>query len=467
MIKENERLYNNIITVFEVVVTVTAFVIGYYVRVFDYANTFIYSNQYIISGLLIIPIWYILLKIINFQSLQKIKAYSVIIIEYFVIVLVGISIMFIFIFWLKLDNISRIAILIFGIIDFFLLSILRISLISIQKKRAIKGKDIKNTIIYADEKSISFIEKIRIAKQYGYKIVAIISDNEQIKSKYSETYKIHNKNIDIDKFLSENTIDEVIYCIDEIEAEEIRNLVYSCSEVGVNFQLQSQLFSLIAAKSQLNFMGEIPLLSISATSTDFFALSVKKIFDFFFSFFTLLFSFPIMIMIAIAIKIGSKGSILFKQKRVGLRGRIFTMLKFRTMVVDAEKFKDELISENEVDGPVFKIKNDPRVTKIGAFLRKTSLDEFPQFINVLKGDMSIVGPRPPIQEEVEKYERWQLRRLSMKPGITCIWQVTGRNNISFDDWMKMDLQYIDTWSLRLDIMLIFKTINAIIKRTGY
>lgn len=136
------------------------------------------------------------------------------------------------------------------------------------------------------------------------------------------------------------------------------------------------------------------------------------------------------------------------------------------MVVNAESLKQALISQNEQEGPVFKIRNDPRVTRIGRFLRKTSLDELPQFINVLKGEMSVVGPRPPIPEEVKQYERWQNRRLSMKPGITCIWQVSGRNNIPFDQWMKMDMQYIDTWSLKLDFIILLKTIREVISGRG-
>ena len=136
------------------------------------------------------------------------------------------------------------------------------------------------------------------------------------------------------------------------------------------------------------------------------------------------------------------------------------------MVTDAEKLKDELAKQNEVDGPVFKMKNDPRITKIGHFLRRTSLDELPQFFNVLKGDMSVVGPRPPVPKEVKQYERWQLRRLSVKPGITCIWQVSGRNNISFEEWMRLDLQYIDTWSLRLDFILILRTIKTVLISDG-
>jgi lipopolysaccharide/colanic/teichoic acid biosynthesis glycosyltransferase len=136
------------------------------------------------------------------------------------------------------------------------------------------------------------------------------------------------------------------------------------------------------------------------------------------------------------------------------------------MVVNAESQLESLSAQNEQEGPVFKIKNDPRVTRIGRFLRRTSLDEIPQFINVFKGEMAVVGPRPPIPKEVEQYERWQQRRLSMKPGITCIWQVSGRNNIPFEQWMKMDMQYIDTWSLKLDFIIILKTIKTVLSGDG-
>ena len=214
-------------------------------------------------------------------------------------------------------------------------------------------------------------------------------------------------------------------------------------------------------------MEEIPVLKFVVTSAYYFALSVKFIFEYILSLLAVIVFLPFAFIIACMIKIESKGPVFFKQRRVGLHGRPFTMYKFRTMIQHSDELKKELEKKNEADGPVFKIKNDPRITKIGAFLRKTSLDEFPQFLNVLRGEMSVVGPRPPVPEEVALYQRPQLRRLSVKPGITCIWQVSGRNNIGFDEWMKLDLQYIDNWSLKLDFMLILKTINAIYRRTGY
>ena len=157
---------------------------------------------------------------------------------------------------------------------------------------------------------------------------------------------------------------------------------------------------------------------------------------------------------------------IFRQMRSGLNGREFVMYKFRTMVNGAEHKKDELTSFNEMDGPAFKMRKDPRVTKIGNFLRRTSLDELPQLLNVIKGEMSIVGPRPPIPSEVHNYKVWQRRRLSMKPGLTCFWQANGRNNVDFDKWMKMDLEYIDNWSLGLDFKILLKTVPAVLFSIG-
>ena len=188
---------------------------------------------------------------------------------------------------------------------------------------------------------------------------------------------------------------------------------------------------------------------------------IKRLIDVVCSFMGVLLLSPLFIIIAIIIKTTSKGPVFFSQKRVGKNGREFDMYKFRSMVVNAEELKEKLAAQNEMSGPMFKMKDDPRVTKVGKFIRKTSIDELPQLWNVLKGDMSLVGPRPSLPKEVAQFEDWMYKRLEVKPGLTCYWQVSGRNNIDFEDWMKLDIKYVDERSTWIDIKLIFKTVGVL------
>ncbi|MBP1737723.1 MAG: rfbP, partial [Deltaproteobacteria bacterium] len=216
-----------------------------------------------------------------------------------------------------------------------------------------------------------------------------------------------------------------------------------------------------------NFFG-VPSMALSTTSPKHAELLMKSAVDYLFAGLSLLALSPLFGLIAMTLKLFSPGPILFTQVRCGLNGRKFTVYKFRTMVADAEARREEVQHLDETDGPVFKIKNDPRIIPyLGTFLRRTGLDELPQLINVLKGEMSIVGPRPPIPSEVDKYDLWQRRRLSMKPGMTCLWQTAhNRNEVRFEDWMNLDLQYIDNWSLKLDFVILLKTIGVVLSGEG-
>jgi len=181
---------------------------------------------------------------------------------------------------------------------------------------------------------------------------------------------------------------------------------------------------------------------------------------------TLILLGPFLLLVALAIKLDTRGPVLFRQLRVGKGHKAFYCLKFRSMTVDAELRKDEIAHLNEVDGPVFKIRNDPRVTRVGRLIRKLSIDEFPQLINILRGEMTLVGPRPPLPREVEQYEDWMMRRLDVMPGLTCIWQISGRSNITFEQWMRMDLEYIDSCSITKDIVILLRTIPAVLFGRG-
>ena len=205
---------------------------------------------------------------------------------------------------------------------------------------------------------------------------------------------------------------------------------------------------------QVNF--EETLQSEGKTSRTSYDITKRGI-DFLCSFLGVIILSPVFIIVALLIKMDSKGPVIFKQERVGLRGKTFYMYKFRSMVVNAEELKDKLQKQNEMSGPMFKMKEDPRITKVGKFIRRTSIDELPQLFNVLKGEMSLVGPRPSLPKEVKEFESWMNKRLEVKPGLTCYWQVSGRNSIGFEEWMKLDCKYVDDRNTWLDLKLIFKT----------
>ncbi|MGE5047088.1 MAG: sugar transferase [Deltaproteobacteria bacterium] len=248
--------------------------------------------------------------------------------------------------------------------------------------------------------------------------------------------------------------------------EEMQEAIRVCERFGIPFAVPAYAFRLDRAQAveanavqdgYLHYETHNPMVQQQA---------MKRLFDIVASAVALWLLLPLFVVVVALIKLTSRGPVFFRQTRVGLHGRTFNMLKFRSMVVNAESLKASLAALNEQAGPVFKMRRDPRVTPIGRFIRKYSIDELPQLINVLRGDMSVVGPRPPVPDELLKYEAWQRRRLSVRPGLTCIWQVSGRNQISFEDWMLLDMQYIDHWSLARDFQLIFRTIPVVITGRG-
>lgn len=261
-------------------------------------------------------------------------------------------------------------------------------------------------------------------------------------------------------------VDEVIFAVPRTKLDEVEQAFSAAEDLGLETKLLLNFLPNRFARIEYAELEGTPLLSFRSAPAHPVQLGLKRLFDLAVSAIALVARVPVFLVIAAAIKLTSKGPVFFGQKRSGLNGREFIAWKFRSMVMDAEEKLAELRAHNEVTGPVFKMKEDPRVTTVGRFLRKTSLDEIPQFWNVFVGEMSIVGPRPPIPAEVALYTRQQRRRLSVKPGITCIWQVKGRSSVDFDTWMEMDLEYIDRWSLALDVKLFLQTIPAVILGRG-
>lgn len=267
-------------------------------------------------------------------------------------------------------------------------------------------------------------------------------------------------------------VDEVVYAMPLEQVRDIRTHIAFAEQLGVrvrilpDWQIQKIMYHPEAAHIYFDDFLGLPTVALSSTPNQELQLFFKTIMDYLGAGVALLLLSPFFAVIALFIKVASPGPVFFAQERCGLNGRRFRLYKFRTMVPDAEALRAGLADKNEMDGPVFKMRNDPRLVGIGKFLRKWSLDELPQLINVIRGEMSLVGPRPPIPEEVARYRAWQRRRLSMKPGLTCLWQVSGRNNIEFEHWMRLDLEYIDNWSLLLDLKILCLTVPAVLAGSG-
>jgi exopolysaccharide biosynthesis polyprenyl glycosylphosphotransferase len=263
------------------------------------------------------------------------------------------------------------------------------------------------------------------------------------------------------RILERQVIDELVIAAPDARPEVVHGALLSSEEMGIPARICLQLPALRIAKVELEDVDGVPSIAFCPVPSDAVALFAKRAFDIAVSVIALVWLAPLLAAVAVAIRIDSSGPVLFRQRRVGRNGRTFFVLKFRSMYQDAEQRLESLRSRNEMSGPVFKMKDDPRVTPVGRFIRKASIDELPQFWNVVRGDMSVVGPRPPLPREVAQYKPWQRRRLCVWPGITCTWQVSGRNDIDFDRWMELDLSYIDNWSLWRDLQIVAKTIPAV------
>jgi len=262
-------------------------------------------------------------------------------------------------------------------------------------------------------------------------------------------------------------VDEVIICASGKELSQVEEILETCEREGVQVRINSDFFGRLVKKVTVDEVYGLPIISFINIPDNEWAFYLKRLLDIFLSGILLIILSPFFIVIGILIKLTSEGPVFYEWNVVGFNKKPFRSWKFRTMVKDADTKKESLIALNEMKGPVFKIKNDPRITGVGRFLRKFSLDELPQLWSVFKGDMSLVGPRPAGPHELIRYESWHRRKLSIKPGITCLWQANGRNRISdFGEWVKLDLQYIDNWSLWLDLKILAKTAWVVLKGTG-
>jgi exopolysaccharide biosynthesis polyprenyl glycosylphosphotransferase len=446
-----------------------AFQFSYYINYLYIGGFFFTEKNLLFLFLGILPFWLIILYLVNVTEIPRTKRYRVLLFEYFQSTILIALLLLIAYFSFRMVWVSRLFLIELTFLGFIFLFFARLLEYKVFKIYRAKGFNRVNVVLIADDSSIPFIEQLLFYKEWGYRIVAIVSGSSLIKEKYEkEIILLHEQYLVVLNDLMEvNILDEVFYLKSKVIPSEVRETIRSCEELGVVFNMKYKDSTIKLTNAIRTHIGYEQFMTFINIPHNSYALAIKKIMDINISLFLIISLSPVLLIIAILIKLTTPGPIIYIQPRVGLRGRLFNMYKFRTMVANAEVLRKDMEAENEADIPVFKIKDDPRTTKIGRFLRRTGLDELPQLINVLKGEMSLIGPRPPLQEETKLYKRWQLRRLSVKPGLSCFWQIKPeRNNIKFEKWMEMDLAYIDNWSLRLDFIILIKTIKTVFQRTG-
>ena len=463
------NLINIILGGIDIFAIILAFQCSYIINYYREGGFFFSQARLLHLFFLIMPFWLLILYLIKISEIPRTKQYRVLLLEYLQSTILIITLLLVFYFVFKLYEISRLFLIEFSLIGFLFLFLTRVMEYKFFKIYRSKGYNYVNTVLIADDSSLQFIENMLSNKDWGYRIIALFTESVKLKEKYEEKMTLLPEVYlgVLNDLMEVDIIDEVLYIKKKVIPSEVRNVVRSCEELGVVFRLKYEDSSINLTNAIKTNIANVKFLNFINIPHNSFALAIKKIIDISVSLFLIVCLSPVLLIISVLIILTSPGPIVFKQSRVGLRGRQFNLYKFRTMVANAELLRKELDAENEVDGPVFKMKDDPRVTKIGKILRKSGLDELPQLINVLKGEMSLIGPRPPLRQETKLYKRWQLRRLSVKPGLSCFWQIKpDRNNIKFEKWMEMDLAYIDNWSLRLDFIILLKTIVTVFKRSG-
>jgi exopolysaccharide biosynthesis polyprenyl glycosylphosphotransferase len=318
----------------------------------------------------------------------------------------------------------------------------------------------------ADGPAQDLSRKIDRHPEWGIRVAGFLSVNKPDADPSLSNHPILGTVDDIGRVLGRVIVDMILVAPEKGISRHVDGIIQRCRLEGVDIGFVTDLPLPESTMTVIEQLEDLRLWIIRSVRREPEKLFLKRAIDLVASVAIFFLTLPVWIIVPFFIRMDSPGPVLFRQTRMGKNGRQFTMFKFRSMVPDAEHQRYRLMHLNEMDGPVFKMKDDPRVTKIGSFLRNTSLDELPQLFNVIKGDISLVGPRPPLIEEVQQYRPWEKKRLSVLQGITGLWQISGRNEIKFDEWMKLDLMYIDQWRFSLDMLILLKTLPAVVARKG-
>ncbi len=423
-------------------------------------------NQYLLLLFFILPIWGLLLSGAGFYRSHRTLPLGEEIWAAGKVAFGGTAILVLVIYGLRLEFVSRWFLALFGLINFLFLTSEKIALRMASRWVRARGFNFRTAILVGTgPKAAQLADFLEGHPHWGFRVLGYLDDNGG-ESRLHARWPCLGRITEMESVLSREVIDEVIFVIEKGKLGEYEEALLVAERHGVRAHVSLDIFPHVLARPVLEELDGIPLLSFTTTPSNPGQLFAKRLIDLTLALALFLATLPIQLLAALAILVTSGFPIFFRQVRCGLNGRHFTLPKFRTMERGSEGRLSEVSHLNEMTGPVFKVRKDPRMTRLGGLLRRLSIDELPQLWSVIVGDMSLVGPRPPLPEEVSRYQSWQRRRLSMKPGLTCLWQVSGRSELDFDRWMALDLKYIDTWSPLLDLKILLKTVPAVLSGRG-
>jgi exopolysaccharide biosynthesis polyprenyl glycosylphosphotransferase len=418
----------------------------------------------------VLLVWYVILSACGFYQSKRLATPNSLVVDALIastlaaMALLAMSKIF------RITMVTFIFTLVFWWISSLLSITARVTIRYVLGKIRLHGRNLRQVLILGtNSRAIEFARRIEGRPELGYHVLGFVDDDWPGKKDFQKSgYQLCCDHEGFPDYLRRNVIDEVaIYLPLRSFYEYVSRVTALCEQHGIIMRFASDIFNLKVARTRANDLDEDPYISAFSGLPDGWPILIKRALDMVISVALLVLLAPLFAVVALLIKMESAGPALFQQERIGLNKRRFLIYKFRTMVQNAEKMQAELEIINEAAGPVFKIKDDPRRTRIGGFLRRTSIDELPQLLNVLNGDMSLVGPRPlPVRDYEGFSEDWQRRRFSIRPGITCLWQINGRSSITFEKWMQLDLQYMDEWSLWLDLKILARTVPAVLKGSG-
>ena len=479
--KRSEVFINIALVFVDILMILAGFVLAYEVRIFgpDFVPVkwVLPLGEYIRYIILFIPIWLGVFAVMGLYAFRGVGNFFREIFKVLLAVSAMVSLMIIIIFFNRDQFFSRLIIIYAWLFVFVLVVLGRLLLRLLQKFLYVYGVGVRRVVIVGynnvAEQLINYLDQNR---KMGWELVGVVDENMNKGEKIGE-YRILGKIERLPKIHKRYCLDELWLSEGGKKNREMMQLIKFCHSHDLAFRFVPSILEVVSANVETQTLAGMPLIALRETGLEGWGRIIKRLLDIIFSVLVLLLAWPVMLVIAIAIKIDSKGPVLYPHTRVGRKGRLFTIYKFRSMKTEysvgkgfggkkAENYFKELEKKNEAEGPMFKIKNDPRITRVGKIIRKTRLDELPQFWNVLIGDMSVIGPRPPLPTEVEKYEKHHFKRLVTKGGITGPWQVTGRHDMDFDDIVKLETYYIENWSFGLDLQIFLKTIWLMLTKVG-